>query len=158
MTGFPLALQRTDKAAIRALLRSGRRSAGRWSVRDGELVTSERGIEVKVPLGPLERAVAEGRRVYEAGRRRIESRPEVMDGEPVFAGTRIPLERVAAHFRREIPREEIKEDFPRLSDDELAYAQLVARIKRDPGRPRRAVELYRNGAVVETGKRGVGGS
>ena len=143
LTRFPLALPQADKRAIRALLDGTRRAAGRWSVRDHELVTVADGVEVKVPLDQLRNTIAERIRIYEAGRRRIESRPEVMDGEPVFAGTRVPLAHVAGLFAKGVPFDEIKEDFPRLSDDDLAYARIVARIKRDPGRPRRPIELLR---------------
>ena len=96
-------------------------------------------------------------RVYEAGRRRIESRPEVLDGEPVFAGTRIPLAHVAGLFAKGVPLAEIEEDVPRLSDDDLAYARMVSRMKRDPGRPRKPVALMRNGRPVATVADGAGG-
>lgn len=148
VTSFPMVLSRSDKAAIRAVIGGRRRSAGRWSLRDDELVASSGGIEVKVPLEPVRDAIAEAVRVYEAGRRRIESRPEVLDGEPVFAGTRIPLAHVAGLFAKGVPLAEIKEDFPRLSDDDLAYARLVSRMKRDPGRPRKPVTLLRSGRPV----------
>jgi uncharacterized protein (DUF433 family) len=156
VTSFPLALRRSDKSAIRAIVGGARRSAGRWSRRDDDLVTSEGGVEVKVALEPLRSWIAEGLRVYEAGRRRIESRPEVLDGEPVFAGTRIPVAHVAALFAKGVPIAEMREDFPRLDDDDLAYARMVARMKRDPGRPRKPVALLRNGEPVPAADHTVG--
>jgi uncharacterized protein (DUF433 family) len=156
VTSFPLALPRSDKAAIRAVIGGRRRSAGRWSLRDHELVASGGGLEVKVPLEPVRDAIAEAMRVYEAGRRRIESRPGVLDGEPVFAGTRIPLAHVAGLFAKGVPLPEIREDFPRLSDDDLAYARMVSRMKRDPGRPRKPITLLRAGRPVATVGDGAG--
>ncbi|TAK20483.1 MAG: DUF433 domain-containing protein [Chloroflexota bacterium] len=149
VTSFPLALLRSDKAAIRALVRDGRRSAGRWSVREDDLVASESGVEINVPLEPVRSQIAEGIRIFEVGRTRIVSNPEVIDGEPVFAGTRVPLAHVAALFAKGVPIAEMREDFPRLSEDDLAYARMVARMKRDPGRPRKTpITLLRDGEIV----------
>jgi hypothetical protein len=54
-------------------------------------------------------------------------------GEPVFHGTRIPLEHVAALFRKNVPEEEIAEDFPALDAKDLQYARLAARFGAAPG-------------------------
>ena len=150
ITGFPLALRRSDKIAIRALVRGSRPSAGRWSLRDRELVAGDGGVEIKVPIESLQNEIVENLRVYEAGRRRIESRSDVLDGEPVFIGTRIPLAHVATLFAKGVSIAEMKEDFPRLNDDDLAYARIVARMKRNPGRPRKPITLLRNGEPVAT--------
>jgi uncharacterized protein (DUF433 family) len=49
---------------------------------------------------------------YRWGKEHITSSPDVLSGEPVFRGTRIPLENVAALFRKQVPEREIAEDFP----------------------------------------------
>jgi uncharacterized protein (DUF433 family) len=51
---------------------------------------------------------------YRWRKERITSSPDVFSGEPVFHGTRIPLEHVAALFRKNVSEEDIAEDFPAL--------------------------------------------
>ena len=150
ITGFPLALRHSDKIAIRALVRGSRLSVGRWSLRDHELVATEGGVEIRVPIESLKSEIVENLRAYEKGRRRIESRSDVLDSEPVFIGTHIPLAHVAALFAKGVSIADMKEDFPRLSDDDLAYARIVARMKRDPGRPRKPITLLRSAEPVAT--------
>jgi uncharacterized protein (DUF433 family) len=45
-------------------------------------------------------------------RERIVAAPDVLSGEQVFRGTRIPLQHVASLFRKGVPEKEIAEDFP----------------------------------------------
>jgi uncharacterized protein (DUF433 family) len=47
------------------------------------------------------------------------SDPAVLGGEPVFAGTRIPLAHVAALFAKGVPPDEIAEDHPGLDARDL---------------------------------------
>lgn len=124
--------------------------AGRWSLRERELVAEDGGVEIRVPIESLQSEIVENLRVYEVGRRRIESRSDVLDGEPVFIDTRIPLAHVTALSAKGVSMAEMKEDFPRLNDDDLAYARIVARMKRDPGRPRKPITLIRNSELIVT--------
>jgi len=52
-------------------------------------------------------------------RERIVSAPDVLGGEPVFRGTRLPLQHVASLFRKGVPEKEIADDFPSLSARDL---------------------------------------
>ena len=82
-------------------------------------------------------------KAFRWGRRRIVSSPEVLGGEPVFRGTRIPVQHVAALFRKGAPEQEIVEDFPSLSERDLAYARLFSRFGEKPGRPRKQLAIHR---------------
>src|SRR5437667_7865450 len=82
------------------------------------------------------------------GWQRVVSSPEVLGGEPVFRGTRIPLQHVASLFRKGIPEQEITDDFPGLSPRDLEYARLFSRFGERPGRPRRRLALQRKPAAV----------
>src|SRR5258708_10506023 len=75
------------------------------------------------------------------GKRRIISVPEVLGGEPVLRGTRIPLEQVAGLFRKGVSLQEIAEDFPALSARDLAYARVYSRMGAAPGRPVKSIQL-----------------
>ena len=50
----------------------------------------------------------------------------ILGGEPVFRGTRIPVQHVASLFRKGALEQEIVEDFPSLSERDLAYARLFS--------------------------------
>jgi uncharacterized protein (DUF433 family) len=80
---------------------------------------------------------------YRWGKEHITSSPDVLSGEPVFRGTRIPLENVAALFRKQVPERAIAEDFPALNERDLAYARLAARFGQPPGRPKRRLRIER---------------
>jgi uncharacterized protein (DUF433 family) len=76
---------------------------------------------------PVRRVVAASLAGYGRLTRRVVSSVEVLAGEPVFRGTRIGVEYVADLVRKGVPEAEIRQDFPALSDDDLAYAKLVVR-------------------------------
>jgi uncharacterized protein (DUF433 family) len=78
-------------------------------------------------------------RELKRGLKRIVSDPEVMAGEPVFEGTRIPLAHVAGKIAKGVPLHELAEDYPRLSRADLHFAAIESRKKRNP--PRRPKPL-----------------
>ena len=91
-----------------------------------------------VECKPFRKTVARNVAAYRWGARRIVSSPDILGGEPVFRGTRIPLQHVASLFRKGVPEQEIAEDLPGLSAKDLAYARLVARFGEKPGRPKKS--------------------
>jgi uncharacterized protein (DUF433 family) len=144
VAGFPLELGGEDKVALRSLVEHRRSSAGRWQAGEGgDLVVRAGGVAVRVEAGPVRRALARDLLAYCRGRRRVVSDPAVLGGEPVFQGTRIPLAHVAALIAKGVPLAEIAEDYPALSRGDLAFAAIHARMKPDPGRPRKPLELVR---------------
>jgi len=82
-------------------------------------------------------------RLFVHGKRRLESRPDVLGGEPVFKGTRIAVRHVGELVKKGVPRSELKEDFPHLNDEDLTFAALFASLPRPPGRPRKALAALR---------------
>lgn len=59
--------------------------------------------------------------------KRIVSDPKILSGAPVFRGTRIPLEHITGLCRKGVPASEIAEDYPSLSQEDIAYAHSLAR-------------------------------
>jgi uncharacterized protein (DUF433 family) len=91
---------------------------------------------------------------YARGRRRVVSSPSVLGGEPVFKGTRIPVAQVAGLIAKGVPLAEIAQDYPALTTVDIAYASIHAKMKRNPGRPRKALRLVRKaGARATAGMR-----
>jgi uncharacterized protein (DUF433 family) len=72
------------------------------------------------------------RRIHE----RVETDPEVRGGEPVFQGTRTPVYAIARKIELGSPREELREDFPHLGEDDFDLAVWYAELHPRRGRPR----------------------
>lgn len=80
---------------------------------------------------------------FRAGARRVERREDVVGGAVVFMGTRIPVAQVAALVKRGIPREELREHFPALRDEDFEFASVAAALNPPRGRPRKRVDFRR---------------
>ena len=87
--------------------------------------------------------VAAARREVEAresaldlAKARIVSDPDVIGGEPVFVGTRVPVYDVAASIEKGISRERILGAYPMLDGDALDQALLYVEAFPPRGRPR----------------------
>jgi uncharacterized protein (DUF433 family) len=144
LSAFPLDLNRDDKRSLRDLVFYRTKIAGRWHREGPDLVLTSGDLVLHVEVKHLRRHLAHNLATYYRGRRRIVSDPEILGGEPVFAGTRIPLAHVAAMIARGVDPTEILEDYPALSERDLGYATIHARMKPHPGRPRKPLELRRH--------------
>jgi uncharacterized protein (DUF433 family) len=145
---FPFPLSKEDKQCLAQILARGNRRAARWSREGADLVYRSGEMQVLVECKPFRQTVARNLAAFRWGRRRVVSSPEVLGGEPVFRGTRIPLQQVASLFRKGIPDREIAEDFPGLSVRDLAYARLFSRVGEGPGRPRKRLVFQRRQGTV----------
>lgn len=59
--------------------------------------------------------------------KRIEVNPRVMIGKPVIRGTRIPVEIILEKLAADLSIEEILEDYPRLTRQDVLAALAYAR-------------------------------
>jgi len=144
---FPFPLSKEDKLSLAQILARGSRKAAHWSREGADLVYRSGEMQVLVECKPFRKTVAKNLAAFRWGRRRVVSSPEVLGGEPIFRGTRIPLQHVASLFRKGIPEQEITDDFPGLSPRDLEYARLFSRFGERPGRPRRRLALQRKPAA-----------
>jgi uncharacterized protein (DUF433 family) len=140
---FPLPLTPQDKRNLWDLIGGQQTHSGHWRRDDRDVVITEGNVVLRVDVRPLKARLIERLNAFRAGRRRIVSDPAILSGEPVFEGTRIPLAHIAGLLRRGVPLDEIREDYSALGEADLTYASLVARMKPDPGRPRKALRLVR---------------
>ena len=74
----------------------------------------------------------------------------------MFEGTRIPLAHVAGLFGKNVPVDEIVEDYPSLVPADLEFAALMARMRPNPGRPRKPLVLVRNGSPLDANHENTG--
>jgi uncharacterized protein (DUF433 family) len=66
----------------------------------------------------------------------VVSDDEILNGEPVFSGTRVPIRTIAAWVRDKISPEEIKKSYPAVTDEMLHLAPIWATTHPMRGRPK----------------------
>jgi uncharacterized protein (DUF433 family) len=147
VTQFPFSLPKEDKDSLRQLVGKSSGSVGRWQMRGPDLLMKKGELSVSVHFHPLRKQLVQNANLYRKGADRIVSDAEILSGEPVFKGTRIPLEHIAGLFRKGVSEAEIREDYSALSDLDLAFASIHARMSPPPGRPRRPLKLGRGKAA-----------
>lgn len=153
---FPLGLHKTDKAALRELVQGTRRRVGKWQARQSDFVVRSGDLVLCVEVKKVRDALAQNLINYVRGRGRVVSAPSILSGEPVFEGTRIPVAQVAGLIAKGVSPAELAEDYPALTAADIAFASIHAKMKRNPGRPRKAVRLVRKAqprAAVGTRRR-----
>jgi uncharacterized protein (DUF433 family) len=150
ITDFPFALPATDKRAFQDLFEAKCPASGRWYTSNGNLVVESNQVVLRVELKQVRRTIARRLQVFRRGRRRIVSTLDILSRVPVFQGTRIPLSHIAGLFAKGISLDEIREDYPSLSAEDLEFAALVTRMKPNPGRRREPLVLIRDGQPIIT--------
>jgi uncharacterized protein (DUF433 family) len=74
--------------------------------------------------------------IYRRGCSRITKDAAVLGGEPVFEGTRIAVRHIGGMLEKGEPAEQILEDYPRLSKEDVEFAALYAAANPLVGRPK----------------------
>lgn len=83
--------------------------------------------------------------------RQVISDPEILGGNPVFRGTRVPVHRIAELLAQGIPEAELREDYPRLTTEMISLAPLYAAAYPLRGRPRK--QPWHEGQPVHRSRR-----
>lgn len=78
--------------------------------------------------------------------------PELMDGLPVFAGTRVPVEAIMSSLDKGIGKARLVSSYPFLTDEHIAAARTYVRVHPKRGRPRRLSEANPSWAVKSSHK------
>ena len=111
------------------------------AIRGKPLSELPRRLELGLVVLDMERVIDEVEarlRLLRRMRERIEADPEVRGGEPVFRGTRIPVYAIARKLELGATAEELREDYPRLGEEDFALAARYATLYPRRGRPRAA--------------------
>ena len=140
---FPFPLSKRDKQSLAQILTGNKRHAEPWSLQGSNLIYAATEMRLTIDCKSIRQKLEKNLATYRWGMRRVTSSPEVLGGEPVFRGTRIPAQHVASLFAKGVPEREIAEDFPALSERDLAYARLLSRVGAKPGRPKQQLTLER---------------
>lgn len=99
-------------------------------------VTLEGGL-LKIDLREPRRELATSLRELRRARQLVVNDPDIMGGEPVFRGTRIPVHLIASLLEQGTPAVELSESYPRLTPEMIHVAPLYAAAYPPRGRPRR---------------------
>ena len=111
-------------------------SGNTWRREGATVVADIASVRTVFELAVIEKAVRHRVDVYREGLRRMESRDDVLGGEPVFIGTRIPVRHVGALVLRGIDVRELREDYPRLRASDFEFASIFTELGPSPGRPK----------------------
>ncbi len=74
---------------------------------------------------------------------RTTSRPDILGGDLVFEGTRIPVRHIGLLAEKGAPVTEILDDYPALSADGIAFARRFVDSEAAPARAERTTKLVR---------------
>jgi uncharacterized protein (DUF433 family) len=100
------------------------------------IVSLEGGV-VKIDLREPRRELATSLRDLRRARLLVVSDPEIRGGEPVFRGTRVPVHMIAERIAKGETDENLREDYPRLTDEMFRLAPVYAAAYPLQGRPRK---------------------
>ncbi len=121
---FPIATLEGRKALLRRVVAA---------VADGNLRV---GGLVKLDLEPAAKEVLARHSSFERWKQgRVVTTPDVLGGEPRIAGTRLPV-RYIGELVRKGASDELREDYPELTEDDLHLSSVYARAYPKIGRPR----------------------
>jgi uncharacterized protein (DUF433 family) len=90
-------------------------------------------IDLREPRRELATSLRELRRV----RHLVITDPDIMGGEPVFRGTRVPVQLIATLVERGSSEAELLEGYPRLTAEMVRLAPIYAAAYPQRGRPRK---------------------
>jgi uncharacterized protein (DUF433 family) len=113
-------------------------------------VSLEGGL-IKIDLREPRRALATSLRELRRAKRLVVSDPEILGGDPVFRGTRVPVHVIAELVVQGSTPAELAEGYPRLTTEMIRLAPIYAAAYPLRGRPRR--QPWRDQQPVHRGRR-----
>lgn len=91
-------------------------------------------LDVKV--APVAEEVGDRLARFEAWKQRLVTDDKILGGEPVFPKSRLAVRNVGALLLKGAPREELREDYPYLKEQDLEFARIYTLAYPRMGRPR----------------------
>jgi uncharacterized protein (DUF433 family) len=116
----------------------------------GNLISLEGGL-LKIDLRELRRELAASLRDLRRARRLVVSDPEILGGDPLFRGTRVPVHLIAELVAQGAKPAELIEGYPRLTAEMIRLAPIYAAAYPRRGRPRK--QPWRDQQPVRRGRR-----
>jgi uncharacterized protein (DUF433 family) len=104
--------------------------------RPRNVVSLEDGL-LKIDLREPRRALVASLRDLRLARRLVVSDPEILGGDPVFRGTRVPVHMIADLVSQGSTEAELQDSYPRLTPEMIRLAPVYAAAYPLRGRPRK---------------------
>lgn len=107
-------------------------------LRDIDWSINVRGVSigiVSIDIGSFVSKAIDRMKVIERAQKLITVDPEILGGTPVFAGTRVPVDTVAASLKKGIDRKRILGAYQSLTDEHLDAARVYSEVYPRRGRP-----------------------
>lgn len=136
VSSLPVELTKELRRDLFVLMADRRLESAHWRRDNGRLILLG-DVPLVVPTAEKEREFAERVKIFVRGRARLTSDPEILGGEPIFAGTRVSVRHVGALAKKGVPLPALLEDFPNLSESDIEFARIFVELGRPPGRPRK---------------------
>lgn len=102
----------------------------------GNILSIDNGF-IKIDLREPRRELAAALRALRRARQLVVSDPDIMGGDPVFKGTRIPVNLIATLMAAGETEADLAASYPRLSAEMIRLAPIYAAAYPRRGRPRR---------------------
>jgi uncharacterized protein (DUF433 family) len=93
---------------------------------------------VELKLGEIVDTLTRRRARFEAWKTKLVVDDAILGGEPVFPKSRLAVRRIGGALLNGTSVEEVKEDYPYLTDEDIEYARLYTVAYPRVGRPREA--------------------
>jgi uncharacterized protein (DUF433 family) len=100
----------------------------------GNTLSLEKGL-LKIDLREPRRELAAGLRVLRRARQQVVSDPDILGGDPVFRGTRIPVHPIASLLEQGAAVSDVRDAYPRLTAEMIEIAPFYAAAYPLRGRP-----------------------
>lgn len=94
---------------------------------------------LELRLGQVAEQITDTWKRFETWKQKLVTDPGVLGGEPVFPDTRLAVRHIGG-LAAQGALEEIREDYPALTEDDIEFARLYALAYPKRGRPRRRRE------------------
>ena len=88
-----------------------------------------------INISAVRQKLATGLRQLQLAKKMVVSDPDVLSGEPVIKGTRIPIRLIADMIDEGVSLAEILEGYPRLTEEQVALSRLYVQAFPPRGRP-----------------------
>jgi len=139
LTEFPFSLSKEDKNSLAKVLAHGNRAADHWFTEGADLVFQSGDMRLLVECKIFRDTVKRNVATYRWGKDRTVSSPDILAGEPVFRNTRIPLEHVAAPFRKNVSGRNNRRRFSRSGRERLGLRATCGAIRNTARTTKKAV-------------------
>ncbi|MBD2362972.1 DUF433 domain-containing protein [Anabaena minutissima FACHB-250] len=92
---------------------------------------------VKIEVEPIAKEILEFIKCFQAWKENLVSDPNIMGGETVFSNSRLTVRHIGSMLDKGESLENIHEDYPYLTEEDIKFAQVYVKAYPSVGRPKK---------------------